>query len=273
MAKRVKEARRPAAAPKPLQKRKRAPAASIDFDTKKEIAKLRRELTESLEQQTAISDILRVISSSPGDVKPVLESVARHAADICKAPFVDMMIVEQGMLRNQGAFGEFGQVSFGTTYVIDRDTVMGRSICDKEPVHVIDLQSGGHEFVTGRKLALQLGHRTTLSVPLLREGHALGTMLIRRTEVRPFEDKHIALLKTFADQAAIAIENARLLNELHQRTGDLSESLEQQTAISDILRVISNSPGDVQPVFDTVAGAPPASAGLSSWILLSSRTT
>ena len=144
-------------------------------------------------------------------------------------------------------------MSFGTTYAIDRDTVMGRSICDKEPVHVIDLQSAGHEFVTGRKLALQLGHRTTLSVPLLREGHALGTMLIRRTEVRPFEDKHIALLKTFADQAAIAIENARLLNELHQRTGDLSESLQQQTAISDILRVISSSPGDVQPVFDTVA--------------------
>jgi two-component system NtrC family sensor kinase len=218
-----------------------------------ELSQRTGDLSESLEQQTAISDILRVISSSPGDVRPVLESVARHAANICKAPFVDMMIVEEGMLRNQAAFGELGKVSFGTTYVIDRDTVMGRSICDKQPVQVIDLQGAGHEFVTGRKLALQLGHRTTLSVPLLREGHALGAMLIRRTEVRPFEEGHIALLKTFADQAAIAIENARLLNELHQRTGDLSESLEQQTAISDILSVISSSPGDVQPVFDTVA--------------------
>jgi GAF domain-containing protein len=233
-----------------------ADQAAIAIENARLLDELRQrtgDLSESLEQQTAISDILRVISSSPGDVKPALESVARHAASICKAPYVDMMIVEDGMLRNQGAFGELGKVSFGTTYAIDRDTVMGRSICDKQPVQVIDLQSAGHEFVTGRKLALQLGHRTTLSVPLLREGHALGAMLIRRTEVRPFEDKHIALLKTFADQAAIAIENARLLNELHQRTGDLSESLEQQTAISDILRVISSSPGDVQPVFDTVA--------------------
>jgi two-component system NtrC family sensor kinase len=253
MAKRVPTLRKSSTARKPPTKRKRAPAASGDIDPTGKITNLRRELAESLEQQTAISDILRVISSSPGDVKPVLESVARHAASICKAPYVDMMIVEDGMLRNQGAFGELGKVSFGTTYAIDRDTVMGRSICDKQPVQVIDLQSAGHEFVTGRKLARQLGHRTTLSVPLLREGHALGAMLIRRTEVRPFEDKHIALLKTFADQAAIAIENARLLNELHQRTGDLSESLQQQTAISDILRVISSSPGDVQPVFDTVA--------------------
>jgi GAF domain-containing protein len=253
MAKRVPTLRKSSTARKPPTKRKRAPAASVDIDPTKEITNLRRELAESLEQQTAISDILRTISNSPGDVKPALESVARHAASICKAPYVDMVIVEDGMLRNQGAFGELGKVSFGTTYAIDRDTVMGRSICDKQPVQVIDLQSAGHEFVTGRKLALQLGHRTTLSVPLLREGHALGAMLIRRTEVRPFEDKHIALLKTFADQAAIAIENARLLNELHQRTGDLSESLEQQTAISDILRAISSSPGDVQPVFDTVA--------------------
>jgi two-component system, NtrC family, sensor kinase len=252
-AKRVKEPRRPAAARKPPGKRKRAPAASANLDTKKEIARLRRELKESLEQQTAISDILRVISNSPGDVKPVLESVARHAAGICKAPFVDIMIVKDGKIRNQAAFGALGQTSFGTTYAIDRSTVMGRSICDKEPVHVIDLQNAGDEFPAGREIALRFGHRTTLCVPLLHEGRALGTMLIRRTEVRPFEEKHIALLKTFADQAAIAIENARLLNELHQRTGDLSESLQQQTAISDILSVISSSPGDVQPVFDTVA--------------------
>ena len=252
MAKRVQTLRKSSTARKPPTKRKRTSAASVDIDAENETAKLRRELAELLEQQDAISDILRVISNSPGDVKPVLESVARHAASICNAPFVDIMIVKEGKMRNQAAFGALGQRSFGATYAIDRSTVMGRSICDKEPVHVTDLQNAGEEFPAGREIALQFGHRTTLCVPLLREGHALGTMLIRRTEVRPFEEKHIALLKTFADQAAIAIENARLLNELHQRTGDLSESLEQQTAISDILRVISSSPGDVKPVLDKV---------------------
>ena len=157
------------------------------------------------------------------------------------------------MMRNHASFGELGRVSYGDAFVIDRSTVMGRSVFDKEPVQVADLQNAGDEFPWGRELALQYGHRTILVVPLLREGRALGTILVRRLEVRPFDDKHIALLKTFADQAAIAIENARLLNELHQRTDDLSESLEQQTAISDILGVISSSPGDVKPVFDSVA--------------------
>ena len=149
-----------------------------------------------------------MISNSPGDVKPVLELVARHAAGICKAPFVDIMLVEGNMLRNHASFGELGRVSFGDAYVIDRSTVMGRSITDKEPVHVEDLRDAGGEFRAGREIALQYGHRTTLGVPLLHEGRALGTlMLIRRTEVRPFEERHIALLKTFAGQAAIAIES------------------------------------------------------------------
>ena len=129
---------------------------------------------------------------------------------------------------------------------LDRTTVMGRSICDREPVHIADALAAGDEFPDGLQFALRFGHRTTLAVPLLRESRALGTILVRRTEVRPFEDKHIALLKTFADQAAIAIENARLFNETQ-------EALERQTATADILKVIASSPSDVQPVFDAIA--------------------
>jgi adenylate cyclase len=129
---------------------------------------------------------------------------------------------------------------------------MGRSIIDKRPVHVTDLQADDHDFPLGREIALREGHRTTMAVPLIRDERALGTILIRRAEVRPFEDRHIALLKTFADQAAIAIENVRLYNELRQRTDDLSESLEQQTATSEVLKVISSSPGELNPVFDAM---------------------
>jgi two-component system, NtrC family, sensor kinase len=210
--------------------------------------RLFNETKEALEQQTAISDVLRVISSSPGDVGPVFASVAEHAARICEAEIVDILTIVDDRLQYAAEFGEFGRIQPGETAPLNRDSVMGRSICDKQPVHVVDLQSTDHDFPLGREYALALGHRTTLAVPLIREACALGTILVRRAEVRPFDDRHVALLKTFADQAAIAIENARLLNELRQRTDDLSESLQQQTATADVLKVISRSAFELEPV-------------------------
>ncbi|MEP7084010.1 MAG: GAF domain-containing protein, partial [Betaproteobacteria bacterium] len=204
-----------------------------------------KETQESLERQTAISEILRVISSSPSDVKPVLDAVAERAARICEAGVVDIILREGDTMRYAAKLGELGR-PLGEAVPLDRTTVSGRSIVDRLPVHVSDLQSAGQEYPLGSRQAHMFGHRTILAVPLLREGRALGTILVRRTEVRPFDDKHVALLKTFADQAAIAIENVRLFNET-------KEALERQTATAEILKVISSSPTDVQPVFNVIA--------------------
>jgi signal transduction histidine kinase len=215
-----------------------------------DVQKRTDDLAESLEQQTAIGEILRVISNSPSDVQPVLDSVAEHAARICEAQIVDIFLVENDMLRDAASFGDLGRPP---AMRLDRSTVTGRSICDLQPVHIADLHSVGEEFALGRELAIKFGHRSILAVPLIREGRALGTILVRRAEVRPFEQKDIALLTTFADQAAIAIENVRLFKAEQQRTEELSESLEQQTATANVLEVISRSAFDLNAVFETVA--------------------
>ena len=177
------------------------------------------DLSEALEQQTAISEILRVISNSPSDVQPVLDSVAEHAARICEAQIVDIIIAENDVLHVGATFGDLGR-PVGEVQ-LDRSTVMGRSICDLRPVHIADLQNAGEDFALGRELAIKYGHHSILAVPLIREGRALGTILVRRTEVRPFEQKHITLLTTFADQAAIAIENVRLFDEIQDKSRQL----------------------------------------------------
>src|SRR5262249_25333440 len=130
--------------------------------------------------------------------------------------------------------------------------VIGRAFIDRTPVHIHDLQASAHEFPDGSKAALRLGHRTNLAVPLLRQGEAIGVLAIRRTEVKPFTDRQVELVKTFADQAVIAIENVRLFDEVQARTRELSESLEQQTATSEVLKVISSSPGELKAVFEAM---------------------
>ena len=219
-------------------------------DLENKVEQRTHELSESLEQQTAISEILRVISNSPDDVRPVLNSVAEHAAHICKAQVVDIILLEGNILRSSAAFGEMrrdiGEVP------LDRSTVMGRAICDMQPVQLEDQQVAGDDYARGREFAKKFGHRTILAVPLMREERALGCILIRRTEVKPFDQKDVALLTTFADQAAIAIENVRLFEAEQQRTHELSESLEQQTATAEVLKTISRSTFDLHSVLNAL---------------------
>ena len=211
-----------------------------------ELQERNRDLTEALEQQTATSEILRVIASSPTEIQPVLDVIAEHAGRICGTPDVSIVRVEDDAYRIAAIYGSAPNWTAGENRPVDRGSVIGRSIVDRETIHLHDVRTVQDDFWRVKTNAVQQGLRTMLATPLLREGVAIGAIGIRRTEVQPFTDKQVALLKTFADQAVIAIENVRLFNEL-------KESLEQQTATSEILGVIASSPTDIQPVFDTIA--------------------
>jgi len=212
-----------------------------------------REITESLEQQTATGEVLRVISSSPNDLQPVLDTIAENAARVCGALDASVLLVDGHELVGTAHHGPIPSRP-GMRIEITRGTVMGRAVMDRRTVQVEDIQATDPaDFFTARELARELGHRAVLAAPLLREGVAVGALVIRRTEARAFSPKQVALLETFADQAVIAIENVRLFKALEARNAEVTEALEQQTATAEILRVISASPTDVQPVFDAVA--------------------
>jgi len=205
-----------------------------------------RELTESLEQQTATAEILRVISSSPTDIQPVLDAVAENAAHICAAADAHIRLIEGDTLR---AVARFGTAPFGVPDVIPftRDFPAGRSIIERRTIHIEDLASLREtEFPeVGRET------RSILVTPLVREGVPLGAILVRRIERQAFTERQIELLKTFADQAVIAIENVRLFQELQTRTRDLARSVEELKALGEVGRAVSSTL-DLETVLSTI---------------------
>jgi serine phosphatase RsbU (regulator of sigma subunit)/CRP-like cAMP-binding protein len=186
-----------------------------------------RELSEALQQKTAISEILHAISNSPTNAQSVLDTVAENAARLCDVTNAEIFQVEGNEVRLVAKYGQYRIWPLGFSFRINRNMVIGRAVADRTSVHVHDLQTAETDFPQGAAYAKQYGHKTVFATPLLREGVAIGAILIRRLEVQPLAEKQIALLKTFADQAAIAIENMRLINEIKEKSRKVEEQAKE----------------------------------------------
>jgi signal transduction histidine kinase len=220
--------------------------SEVDQVHRRKLEELEQELAEAREQQAATAQVLAAISSSPTDPHRIFAQIAVSAARLCRASHAGILQVDGDHLRLVAHHGSIRIDPIGQGRVpLARGVVVGRAVIERRILQVADLQVETEDYPEGSELARRLGYRTTLAVPLIGGDKAFGAILIRRTEVRPFSERHIALLKTFADQAAIAIENSRLFNET-------KEALERQTATANILRIISSSPTDVNPVFEAI---------------------
>ena len=233
--------------------RRPAPRSSrkpYDGNAKTKIAVLTRELSQALEQQAATSEVLQVISSSAGKLEPVFQAMLAHATRLCEANFGVLYRFDGHVFHPmalQDAVPALGDYLRREPPRPDPRNALGRVLRTKRPVHITDITAepayAGRE--PARVAAVELAKaRTFLAVPMLKENELLGIIAIYRQEVRPFTDKQIALVQNFASQAVIAIENARLFEAEQQRTRELAESLEQHTATSDVLRIVSRSPGE-----------------------------
>ena len=233
----------------PKATRNRRPSAA---ELQEQLDRRTRELRESLEQQKASAEILSVISNSVADTRPVFDKILESCKHLFGGDELDVLLVdEQGQLNIAAYLGDSHDVVAATFPAPVERAPAGRAIRERRVVHWPDLVNG--EDVPGvlRKMAKLIGYRSIVFAPMLCEDRGIGAIGVARS-TGPFKPNELAMLQTFAAQAVIAIENTRLLNELRQRTDDLSESLEQQTATSEVLKVISSSPGDLEPVFQTM---------------------
>jgi signal transduction histidine kinase/CHASE3 domain sensor protein len=222
------------------------------------------ELGKALEQQVATGEILRVIASSPTDIAPVLNAVAESAARLCGAVDAQIFRVEGDVLRLAASFGSI-PVHFREG-AIGREWVTGRAVVDRRTIHVPDLAAEpDSEYPVGLEMQRQHGHRTTLATPLLRQGKALGAILIRRLDVDPFTEDQIRLLEGFADQAVIAIENVRLFDEVQARTRELTRSVAELRALGEVSQAV-NSTLELQAVLRAIAAHAVALAGADAGV-------
>ena len=220
-------------------------------DLREQLERCTAELAEARAQQTATADVLKVISRSAFDLDTVLRTLVTSALELCDGGFGLIRLRDGDLLEfgiGVGMSPSFEEYVKNNSQPIGRDSASGRAALTREVVHLADvLADPTYRSIEEQRVG---GYRTLLTVPLLRDNQVIGAFSLARPEVKPFSERQIELVKTYADQAVIAIQNVRLFNELQARTRDLQESLQQQTATSEVLQIISTSPGDLAPVFD-----------------------